>query len=119
VALDPATGAELARFDPPGPGGLTAPTLGDDETVYVGTHGRLSDRTAGHVYALRREGDHFEVRGDFPVEGMIDWSPPVIGAGGGLFFGTSDFFSTAALQVPYAPGAPTPDLNPRFYGVFE
>ncbi len=133
--LDPATGATQASFDPEtatpaGLGGLTSPTLGNDETVYVGIRGRhdnlaqpnLGQWRRGRMYALRRNaaGTGFDVSWSFEAQGLLDWSHPAIGANGLLYFGDTDQFSPFLDQNTFfAPGAATPRHDPHFYALGE
>lgn len=132
-ALDPRTGAVTATFEPgaldePVVGGLTSPTLGDDGTIYVGVRGRhdlllppgpASAWRDGAMFALRAEGDGFEVLFRVPVDGVIDWAHPAIGANGGLYFGSSDRYSPLRGLTWYAPGEPVEHGDPAFHAVFD
>jgi hypothetical protein len=109
-------------------GGLTAPTLGADETVYVGVRGRhdllLPPDTGlwrrGRAYALVREGAGMRVLWSFEAAGLLDWVPPSLDAEGRLFFGSTDQFSPLLDQNTFfAPGAPAPEHDPRFYAVWD
>ncbi|MEZ4473181.1 MAG: hypothetical protein R3F60_20830 [bacterium] len=128
LALDPATGALLAAFNPsllptPGVGGFTAPTLDAEGVIYAGVHGRHDALVAppggqwldGFMYALRRVGDGFEVLGALRVDGQLDWAHPALGADGGLYFGSSDRFPGIRQTQTFPPG-PVDLANPWFFG---
>ncbi len=134
--LDPQSGRVLATFDPamlptPGVGGMTAPTLGDDETVYVGIRGRhdlvlgpevtTSQWRDGAMYAVKLDasGARFEVRWSRPVEGQLDWAHPALGPDGALYFGSSDRFSPLDQATFYSLSEEPPRHSPRFYAVRE
>jgi outer membrane protein assembly factor BamB len=117
-ALDPATGGILAEFEPGGPGGLTAPTLGSDGVVYFGLRGRSPPGPAadGRVYAVELT-DKFKTLWEQAVEGQIDWSAPTIGHGA-LYLGTAAPFGLAQALF-HKPSEVPRDTSPRFYGLFE
>jgi outer membrane protein assembly factor BamB len=133
LVLDAASGALLASWVPAQAtpatiGGLTAPTLGADETVYVGVRGRhdllappdTGQWRRGRLYALRLDGAQLRIRWSFEAAGLLDWVPPAIGNDGRLFFGSTDQFSPLLDQNTFfAPGQATPEHNPRFYAVWD
>jgi outer membrane protein assembly factor BamB len=133
LVLDARSGELLASWTPAQAtpatlGGLTGPSLGADETVYVGVRGRhdllappdTGQWRRGRMYALRLEGAQLRVLWSFEAAGLLDWVAPAIGNDGRLFFGSTDQFSPLLDQNTFfAPGAATPEHDPRFHAVWD
>ena len=131
VALEPGTGEVLdvfdaADLDSPGVGGMTAPTIGGDDTIYVGVRGRGSgilggtDVVNGTMYAIRFSRTvGFELIWEFEVDGLLDWVPPAIGDNGGLYFGSSDTFSGIEQAIFYDLDEIPENTSAKFYAIFE
>ncbi|MBI3963322.1 MAG: PQQ-like beta-propeller repeat protein, partial [Deinococcus sp.] len=128
-AIDPDDGSVLDEFDPamlpsPGIGGMTAPTIGSNGTVYVGIRGKhptaIMPAVNGHMYAVTfTPGTGFAVLWDFEVAGQLDWVPPAIGANGGLYFGSSDAFQPLFIIQYFDLSEIPPNTSPRFYAIFN
>jgi outer membrane protein assembly factor BamB len=114
-ALDPATGAALwpHPFDPTdhgGDGALAGIALAADGTLYTGVSGR---HDGGEVWAL---GEGGEVLWEVPVGGLLEWSHPVLGPGGDLYF--ADTRRSLCTLLPLESGAcDSEDIDPAVYAV--
>ena len=129
--LDAVTGEILERFDPrdlplPGTGGMTAPTLDNEEVCYVGVRGQHhpgdpEQFVDGKMYALQFDANtgSIEVLWQRPVDGNLDWVPPVIGANGGLYFGSSDRAPILEDATWYGLSEQPANRDPVFSAVFE
>lgn len=124
--LDPTSGEARASFDPsesapPGGGGLTDVTLGNDGTVYVGASGHqgglLTRGAQGRMYALLAKESGFEVVWSLAVGSDIAWSSPAIGPEGGLFFGSAARLSRSDPLQPQLGSGLVKNANPVFYAV--
>ena len=125
-AVNPATGAVLATFDPalqpaPGVGGMTAPTLDAAGHIYVGIRGAHpalgSAAVNGRMYGLADAGSSFSVLWNFEDSGLLDWVPPAIGADGAVYFGSSDAFAPGG-EINWYTFAETPaNRTPKFYRI--
>lgn len=128
-AVNPADGAIQHTFDPDaaglgGIGGMTAPTIGANGVVYVGSRGQMpagaTPSVNGRVYGLNYDpATGFHVLWQFEAQGQIDWAHPTIGANGALYFGTTDLFAPVIIPQWFAPADVPPDRSPIFYGLFE
>lgn len=129
--LDAATGAIEGTFSPndlatPAFGGLNGPTLDASGTCFVGTRGlhHHADPNAfvdGTMFGIRfnPQTGLFTELWRAPVEGNMDWAHPIVGAQGGLYFGSSDRMPLLLFNNWFGFGDPTPNRNPAFYGLFE
>lgn len=125
-AVNPATGAILATFDPsiqpaPGVGGMTAPTIDAAGRVYAGIRGAhptlFSGAVNGRMYGLTDNGASFSVLWNFEVDGLLDWVPPAIGADGAVYFGSSDDFAPGGEITWYNFGETPANRSPKFYRI--
>lgn len=120
LALEPKSGAVMARWDPltaspPCPGGLSDITLGNDEAVYVAVRGHGARK--GRMYCLRRSGANFNVVWSHPVDAHLDWVSPAIGRDGTLYFGSSSLMPQFLLIVPRRKDENIRDADPAFYAL--
>ncbi|MCB1034814.1 MAG: PQQ-like beta-propeller repeat protein, partial [Acidobacteria bacterium] len=112
-AVDPADGSPLwdEAFDPEdfgGKGSMTGIALGADGTIYTGVSGETE---GGRVFAVREDG---VLAWQQPVGGLLEWSHPVLGPAGGLYF--ADTRRCAAAFLPIESGACDGlDIDPHLY----
>lgn len=112
-AIDPATGASLwaSPFDPLQHGGFGAMTgiaIDRNGVVYTGVSGQ---RDGGRVYAISPDGSSLW---SYAVGGLLEWSHPVLGPDGSLWFGETRRCSNA--YFPIEDGACNGvDISPRLY----
>ena len=130
VAIDPDSGAIEATFDPstlpsPGIGGMTAPILDADGVVYVGIRGKhpgvVDLGVDAHVYAVKLASPSAFAAPiwDYTVNAQLDWAPPVIGANGGLYFGSTAEVQIGAYIQWLDMTSIAPNTSPNFYAVFH
>ncbi len=123
-AVDPASGAVLASYDPSDDvpeaiGGINSPAIGADGTVYFGVRGRFgNDAVNGHYFAVTYDAAaaRFDQLWNFEVDGHIEWNHPAIGPDGGLYGGSSSVDQGVRL-VTHDAGTIPPNTTPLFYAL--
>ena len=123
-AIDPASGAVLASYDPSDDvpeavGGINSPAIGANGTVYFGVRGRFgNDAVNGHYFAVTYDAQaaRFERLWNVEVEGFIEWNHPAIGPDGGLYGGTSSQDENARLAT-HEDGVIPEGTTPLFYAL--
>lgn len=123
-AVDPATGAVLASYDPSDDvpeaiGGINSPAIGADGTIYFGARGRYGNNAVnGHYFAVTYDAQaaRFERLWHFEVEGYIEWTHPAIGPDGGLYAGSSSLDDQARTPT-YEEGTTPEGTTPLFYAL--
>lgn len=117
AAVDPATGAPLwpRPFDPGDHGlhgALTGLALGADGVIYTGVSGRNREQ-GGTVLALAEDGSLLWQQ---PVGGLLEWSHPVLGPAGELYF--ADTRRAVCILFPLESGAcDGVDIDPAVYAL--
>ncbi len=96
-AVDPASGAVLASYDPSDDmpeaiGSLNSPAIGANGTVYFGVRGRFGNNPVnGQYFAVTYDeaAARFTRLWNVEVEGLVEWNQPAIGPDGGIYAGSS------------------------------
>ena len=123
-AVDPATGAVLASYDPSDDvpeavGGINSPAIGANGAIYVGVRGRFGNNAVnGHYFAVTydEQAARFERLWNVEVDGFIEWNHPAIGPDGGLYGGSSSQDENARLAT-YEDGITPEGTTPFFYAL--
>lgn len=125
-ALDPATGAVLAAYDPSDDvpeavGGLNSPAIDADGAVYFGVRGRFGDNPVnGYYFAVDYDPQTalFTKRWHYEVDGYIEWTHPAIGPDGGIYAGSAVNESPEQTRLAtYDDGVIPDDSTPLFYAL--
>ena len=123
-AIDPASGAVLARYDPsddvPGAvGGINSPAIGANGTVYFGVRGRFgTDAVNGQYFAVTYDAQaaRFTHLWNVEVDGHIEWNHLAIGPDGGIYGGSSS--QDERVRVTTHEAGTIPDgTTPTFYAL--
>ena len=96
-AVDPASGAVLASYDPSDDvpeaiGSLNSPAIGANGTVYFGVRGRFGNNPVnGQYFAVTYDeaAAQFTRLWNVEVEGLVEWNHPAIGPDGGIYAASS------------------------------
>ncbi len=106
-AVDPASGAVLASYDPSDDvpeaiGSLNSPAIGANGTVYFGVRGRFGNNpVSGQYFAVTYEeaAARFIRLWNVEVEGLVEWNHPAIGPDGGIYAASSSLDESVRLPT--------------------
>ncbi len=114
-ALDPQTGATQwdEPFDPEShgtPGSMTGIALGADGVIYTGVSGETD---GGRVFAVQEDGSLLWQQ---EVGGLLEWSHPVLGPAGNLYFADTRR-CVGAFLPPESGSCDGVDITPHLYAI--